>query len=238
MRAAESAAKPLKVLLLTGGGYHDYAKLAPYLTNHLAGAIRATFDVTFDMDRMKDPHFADGYDALLFDLCFDEAPDAVLDNALAAVRAGKPTVMLHCAVHAFRKSPKIQHWETCCGMRSKFHDPYQAFSVVKLDPADPITKPFPAEWKTPGDELYQTISIDPASHALLKAKSPHDGREHFVAWTYQFGQGRVFATTLGHDMKTVATTDYIRLVANGLAWTTGKLGPDGKVVAAYAGKGE
>ena len=53
MRAAESAAKPLKVLLLTGGGYHDYAKLAPYLTNHLAGAIRATFDVTFDMDRSE-----------------------------------------------------------------------------------------------------------------------------------------------------------------------------------------
>lgn len=234
--AAEPQAKaPLKVLLITGGGYHDYAKLVPYLTNHLGQTVNATFDVAWDMERLHDAHFADGYDALLFDQCFDEAPDDVLANALAAVRAGKPAVMLHCAVHAFRKSPKIKEWETCCGMRSKFHDPYQAFAVDKLDKESPITRLWPADWKTPGDELYQTIEIDPQSHQLLKAKSPKDAREHIVAWTYQFGKGRVFATTLGHDMKTVTSPDYLRLVANGLAWSCGKLESNGQFASGYAG---
>ena len=137
---------------------------------------------------------------------------------------------------AGRRSAKVREWETFCGLRSKVHDPYGPFTVVKLELNDPITKFFPAEWKTPGDELYQMISIDPQSHPLLKAKSPRDGREHVVGWTYQFGRGRVFATTLGHDMKTAGSPDYLRLLANGLLWTCDKLGKDGEALAGYAGK--
>ncbi len=224
----------MKVLFVTGGGYHDYQKLAPFLTSQLHALVNANFETKFGLDVLRDPKFADGYDAIVYDVCDDEAPDEFLDNALRATRSGKPTVMIHCAVHAFRRSPKIHEWETCCGMRSKVHDPYGPFTVVRLDPASPITKAFPDDWQTPGDELYQTISIDPQSHPLLRAKSPRDGREHIVGWTYQYGAGRVFATTLGHDMKTAGSPDYLRLVANGLLWTCGKLLPDGGATAGYA----
>jgi uncharacterized protein len=118
-------------------------------------------------------------------------------------------------------------------MRSKVHDRFEGFSVTKLDPESPITKQFPDQWSTAGDELYQTISIEPESHQLLKAKSPQDGRVHIVCWTREFGQGRVFATTLGHDMKTAATPEYLRLVANGLLWACGKLQPDGAPAPGY-----
>ena len=225
---------PLKVLLITGGGYHDYEKQVPYLTSHISQLVNATFEVKFGLDALRDPKFAESYDAVIYDVCDDEAPDDVLENALRASRNGKPTVMIHCAVHAFRRSPRIHEWETCCGMRSKVHDKYGPFTVIKLDDNSPITKLFPNNWTTTGDELYQTISIDPQSHPLLKAKSPQDGREHVVCWTYQFGQGRVFGTTLGHDMKTTSSPDYLRLVANGLLWACGKLDPDGKPAAGYA----
>jgi uncharacterized protein len=232
--ASAAEVKPLKVLFVTGGGYHDYKKLAPFLTTNLPQIINASFEVKFGLDALRDPKFADSYDAVVYDVCDDEAPDEVLENALQATRKGKPTVMVHCAVHAFRRSPKIKEWETCCGMRSKVHDPYQAFAVTKLDENSPVTRLFPGDWKTPGDELYQTISIDPKSHPLLKAKSPKDGREHIVCWTYEYGQGKVFATTLGHDMKTVASPDYLRLLANGLLWTCGKLDESGQPKAGYA----
>ncbi|MSU37161.1 MAG: ThuA domain-containing protein [Pedosphaera sp.] len=230
-----SAKPPIRALFLTGGGWHDYEKLTPHLTNNLGNLVNVTFDVTTGLDRLKDPKFADAYDVLVYNLCFDEAPDEVLDNAIQATRKGKPTVMIHCSVHAFRRSPKIHEWETCCGMRSKVHDTFGPFAVNKLDPASPITKSFPEDWKTNGDELYQTISIDPKSHPLLKAKSPQDGREHIVCWIYQFGQGPVFATTLGHDMKTSATPEYLRLLANGLLWACDKLDPSGKPAAGYSG---
>jgi type 1 glutamine amidotransferase len=217
---------PLKVLLITGGGYHDYEKQVPYLTSQISKLVNVTFEVKFGLDVLRDPKFAESYDAVVYDVCDDEAADDVLENALRATRNGKPTVMIHCAVHAFRRSPKIHEWETCCGMRSKVHDAYGPFAVTKLDESSPITKPFPNDWKTLGDELYQTISIDPQAHPLLKAKSPRDGREHIVCWTYQFDRGRVFGTTLGHDMKTTASPDYLRLIANGLLWACGKLEPD------------
>src|ERR1041384_2563258 len=72
------------------------------------------------------------------------------------VRTGKPAVMIHCALHAFQSSSE---WRDCCGMTSKVHDPFQAFGTEKLDSDHPITKSFPADWKTAGDELYQTIKM-------------------------------------------------------------------------------
>ncbi len=225
---------PLKVLFLTGGGYHDYEKLAPHLTGGISQLVHATFEIKFGLETLSDPNFGDRFDAILYDVCFDEAPDAMLENALRTSRNGKPAVMIHCAVHAFRRSPKVREWETCCGMRSKVHDAFGPFSVAKLDPESPITKHFPSDWKTPGDELYQTISIEPQAHPLLKVKSPQDGREHIVCWTSRFGQGRVFGTTLGHDMKTASSPDYLRLVANGLLWACEKLERDGNPTRGYS----
>jgi type 1 glutamine amidotransferase len=234
-RAADPAPAPIKALFFAGGGYHDYATLTPHLTSKLCELANVTFVVKDNFEPLHDPKFADGFDAIVYDWCFDDAPDDVLENALKTTAAGKPTVMLHCAVHAFRRSAKISEWEACIGMRSKVHDRFEPFTVIKLDPKNPITLSFPEKWETPGDELYQTISIPPESQQLLKVKSPQDGREHIVCWTSRYHRGPVFSTTLGHDMKTAASPDYLRLLANGLLWSCGKLGPDGKPAAGYAG---
>ena len=37
------AVRPLKVLLVTSGGFHDYKTLAPFLTNHLAQLVERNF---------------------------------------------------------------------------------------------------------------------------------------------------------------------------------------------------
>jgi type 1 glutamine amidotransferase len=225
---AADAVKPMKVLLLTSGGYHDYKKLGPFLTNELSKLVPGNFEWKDGVDILKEKDFANGYDAIIYDVCDDEAPDGTIENAMRVTREGKPTVLIHCAVHAFRKTLQLSNWEAFCGMRSKVHDPFQSFTVTKVDEKSTIVKGFPEQWTTPGDELYQMISIDPKSRVLLKAKSPKDGREHVVCWTSQQGKGRVFATTLGHDMKTTATPEYLQLVANGLKWACHQLEPEGK----------
>lgn len=224
---------PLKALFLTGGGYHDYQRLVPHLTSNLSQSVAVTFDVKFELDVFKDPNFAQNYDVIVYDLCFDEADASLLDNAINATRQGKPAVMIHCAVHAFRRSTRVREWENCCGMRSKVHDPYQPFATRKLDPNHPVMKSWPDDWKTAGDELYQTMEFLPGSNPLLNAKSPKDGREHIVAWTSTCGQGRIFATTLGHDLKTAADPHYLRLLADGLLWVCQKLDNDGKALPGY-----
>lgn len=217
------AAQPLKALLLTGGGYHDYKNLVPFLTNSFGERVNVQFDSTWDWEKLRDPNFAKPYDVLVFDVCFDELDPALIDNALAAIRGGKPAVMIHCAVHAFRREPNVHEWENGVGMRSKVHDKYGPFTTEKVDKRSPILTGFPDDWHTPGDELYQTIEFPKTSHALLRAKSPRDGRVHVVCWTHKYGKGRVFATTLGHDMKTAEDPAYLNLIARGLLWSCDKL---------------
>lgn len=224
---------PLEVLWVAGGVYHDFDVLVPHLTSHLARLLNATFDVTFDLEVWRDEKFAEPYDAVVYQFCRDDAEGILIDHALQATLSGKPTVILHCGVHSFRNSDRVSEWETCCGMRSKVHDSYQSFQTTKLDPASPITKAWPEDWTTPGDELYQTIEFLPGSHALLEAKSPQDGRRHIVSWTATYGKGRVFTTTLGHDMKTASLPTYHRLLADGLLWACGRLGDGGEPATGY-----
>jgi len=233
MDVAGERPRPLRVLWVAGGVFHDYDALVPHLTTNLRPLLNATFDVKLDLEIWRDEKFADGYDAVVYQFCRDDAERVLIDHALQTTRSGKPTVLIHCAVHSFRNSDRVGEWEQLCGMRSKVHDTYQPFQTSKLDPADPITKAWPENWSTSGDELYQTIEFLPGSHPLLEVKSPQDGREHIVAWTSSYGKGRVFATTLGHDLKTASMPAYHRLLANGLAWACGKLGDDGSPAKGY-----
>ncbi len=228
-----AAPKPIKALFLTGGGYHDYPKLAPHLVNSFGQRVNVTMDIDFTMDRLKNPDFAKNYDVVVYDMCWDDAETVELQNALNTIKAGKPAVMIHCAVHAFRNNKIIHDWEAGVGMRSKVHDPHQPFSTINLDPKNPILAGWPDDWKTSDDELYNTIEFPKTSHALLKSISPKTGKEHIVCWTQTFGKGRVFATTLGHDMHTAENSDYLGLIARGLLWSCDKLDKKGNAKKGY-----
>jgi type 1 glutamine amidotransferase len=229
------AAAKLKALLITGGGFHDYKALNPVLTKKISELASVHFDVKSGLDVLKDKSFADGYDVLLYNFCFaSEKNKTLVEHALQATRDGKATMLVHCAMHTFMAS---DDWTDACGMRTRRHDPYAAFSVIKADAKHPVVQGLPDEWRTPGDELYQTIELGKRSTALLKGKNAKTKSEHVVCWVSTYGKGRVFATTLGHDLRTVKMPEYHRLLANGLLWACGKLGDDGKPAEGYAGPG-
>ncbi|HVM48146.1 MAG TPA: ThuA domain-containing protein [Candidatus Acidoferrum sp.] len=218
-----SEPKPIKALLLSGGGYHDYAVQIPLLSSNLTWQAQITFDVAYTLDSLTNAAFARGYDLIVCDFCVDEVKPGTVENLLRAIREGEPAVMIHCAVHSFKKTGKVHEWEDCVGMRSKVHDPFEGFQTEKADPQSRILEGFPEHWRTAGDELYQTIEMTENSQPLLKAKSPRDGRVHVVCWTHTYGKGRVFGTTLGHDLHTSQSPDYILLLSRGMLWACGRL---------------
>jgi type 1 glutamine amidotransferase len=57
-----------------------------------------------------------------------------------------------------------------------------------------------------------------------------------VVWTNEYGakKTKVFSTTIGHNNSTVEDSKYLDLVTNGILWSAGKLGADGKPAAGYA----
>jgi type 1 glutamine amidotransferase len=221
----------IKALLVTGGGYHDYKALNPVLTKKIGELAAVTFDVKYGVDTLKDPKFADGYDIVVYNFCFaGDSNKDVIENALKVTRDGKPTMLVHCAMHTFQSSDE---WTDCCGMRTRRHDPYRAFAIIKSDKTHPIVQTLPDTWPTPGDELYQTIKLGERSTALFKGKVEKGIEEHVVCWVSNYGKGKVFATTLGHDLKTVNLPEYHRLLANGLLWACDKLDKNGRPLPGY-----
>ena len=188
------------------------------------------WDIRFGLDTLGDKNLGDGADVLVYNMCYDDAEPAVIENLLNITRSGKPTVLVHCSMHSFRPS---DDWTDCCGQRTRKHDAYRGFSTAKVDAEHPIMKKFPDRWTTPGDELYQTIKLAEDSHPLLMAEG-EEKRESIVCWFHTYGKGRVFATTLGHDMKTASQSDYHQLLASGLLWTCDKLADDGQPREGYA----
>jgi len=225
---------PLKALFLTGGGSADYKTLAPFLTNSLSERINVTFDVDFTLDRLTNESFASGYDVVVYDMGFDDANPAAVGHALAAIRNGKPALMIQGAVQAFANTKTVAaDWEKAAGMKSAGHDEFESFQTQRMDTNSPILNSWPDDWRTGGDELYHTSGFLGNSHPLLCATSPADGRAHIVCWTQIYGKGRVFATTLGHDMTTTRDPAYLGLLARGLLWSCNKLEPDGKAADGY-----
>lgn len=250
-RAADAG--PLKAIMFVGGGYHDYKTMPGVLAKDIAAVANVSVDVKYvdnaaDMAAIfRDPKFADGYDVVIYDICYGENwKDGDYDGALDIARAGKPAVFIHCSAHTYRpprnaKDPHLKEreeiadakWHALVGMDTRVHDKFEPFSTEKADTDNPIIKTFPNDWKTAGDELYNTVKMMPAAIPLLTAKSPSSGKVHTVAWVNRFGKAKVFGTTLGHDMKTGGDPDYQKLLAYGILWTCDKLGGDGKPIDGF-----
>ncbi len=82
-------AKKLKAVMYIGGGFHDYKEM-PFV---LARQIRTIANVTIDVKpiptaeqmaaEFKDPKFGEGYDVIIYDICFGEKwKDGDYDGAL------------------------------------------------------------------------------------------------------------------------------------------------------------
>src|SRR5256886_1137718 len=100
LHAADQPTPKLKALLISGGLFHDYQKINPVMTDKLPQLASLSIDIKMGLDALKDPKFADGYDVVLYNFCFaDEKDNTLIENALRVTREGKPTVMIHCAMH-------------------------------------------------------------------------------------------------------------------------------------------
>ncbi len=251
LRAEET--KRLKAAMYVGGGFHDYKMMPWELAKNISAIANVAIDVKpVTVEEMAaafaDPKFGDGYDIILYSICFGEKwKDGDYDGALRVAKEGKPAVVIHCTCHTYRAPRDVNaptyaeriaiadaKWHAFLGMDTRVHDKYQPFTTEKVAKDHPILKHFPDNWKTPGDEMYNTVKMMPTATPLLNATSPSSGKVHTVAWVNQFGRGKIFGTTLGHDMKTGADPDYHKLLAYGLLWAAGRLDDKGEVLPGNA----
>ncbi len=248
--SAADAPKPLKVLLITGGCCHDYAKQKDLLKRGIETRINAAVDLIFVADDSTPPQlpiyghpdYAKGYDVVIHDECASDVSDpAVIEGVLKPHRDGIPGANLHCGVHSYRignpndpATPGTPHglWFDYLSLQSSGHAAQLPISIHFIDPDSPITKGL-TDWTTINEELYNNVKMFDGAHPLARGKQ---GQSDFVVvWTslYQ-GKTRVFSTTIGHNNQTVEDPQYLDLVTRGVLWACGKLGEDGKPLPGYA----
>lgn len=252
--------KPLRVLLITGGCCHDYAKQKDILKKGLEARANVVVEQNHSGDTSTkpplpiygNPDYAKGYDVVIHDECAADINDPeVIKGVLAPHRAGIPGVNLHCGMHCYRIGNPAEPaksgsdralWFDYLGLQSSGHGPQQPIAISFTEKNHPVTRSL-SDWTTINEELYNNIQVLPTATPLAHGKQTikrRDGTakedDYVVAWVNDYKGTRVFSTTIGHNNATVEDGRYLDLVTRGLLWACGKLDNDGKIKPGYEAK--
>jgi type 1 glutamine amidotransferase len=237
-----TAPPPIKALYVTGGGFHDFISQEKIVPPGIAQRIR--IDWTIDhtagkstdvlIDRHKTTDWAKAFEVVVYNMSFSNVVDpAWIERITNAHRgSGVPAVILHGAVHSYRRS-ESKAWGELMGAFSMRHDKQRPLTIEVVAKDHPIMRGFPDGWQTINEELYEIERVWPNMTPLARAYSEEVKKSSPVIWTNSLDKTRVFVTSLGHNNEMMANPVYLDLVTRGLLWTVGKLREDGTPAAGY-----
>jgi type 1 glutamine amidotransferase len=138
------------------------------------------------------------YDLVIFANTTGDLPLPDRQAFLDWVKSGKGFVGMHAAGDTFHG---FEGYLDMLGAEFKTHEAQVKVDAINQDPGCPICKSLPANWEV-FDEIYQFKKFDRTKvHGLLTLdKHPNNKTpgDYPISWCKEYGQGRVFYTSLGH----------------------------------------
>jgi hypothetical protein len=220
-------------LLIVSGGRHPYEESTPVLEGFLKGAGH-NVTVTDDPSVLADSSAMGGYDALVFNTL--RAGDTTLSDAEQNgmkdfISGGKGFICVH--ISGVVPETWQEYLEITGGgwvMGTSYHPPYGNYNVNVTQPGHPGVAGV-SDFDT-DDELYMGIDYQDGNDVYMTGTSedgtwPWGGKDTFMAggtfplgWTRSYGDGKVFVTLLGHDGKSQESSEFQKIVLNGVDWAT------------------
>ncbi len=226
--------EPIQALLITGGCCHNYVLQSLQLTR----AVEARADIEWAVvneggsgteamiDLYDDPDWAKPYDVIVHNECFANTSDAdYVRKITAAHQSGKPSVVIHCAMHTYRAGD-FDDWREFLGVTSRHHEHQSHYPVTVVEPDHPVVKTLPKDWVTAKDELYIIEKLWPNARALATSKSEKTGESQPVIWVNDYHGTRVVGTTYGHSDDTFRDPVFLEMLSRAVLWSAGKLADD------------
>jgi type 1 glutamine amidotransferase len=145
------------------------------------------------------PESLKNYDGVIFASTTGDLPIPDKQGLLDWIKAGHAFIGIHAASDTFHGWPDFV---AMLGGEFQHHGPQVSVECLNEDPQNPATAPLGKTWTIQQEEIYQFKNYDATKvhDLLILGKHPENNSPgHFpVSWCKNYGEGRVFYTSLGH----------------------------------------
>ncbi|MDN5214935.1 ThuA domain-containing protein [Fulvivirgaceae bacterium BMA12] len=216
------------ILYISGDDTHGSLEVAVILRKFLE--VRHEYFITYTEDYSVLTRPLDKYDLILMNNIPPKMSSDEIEGLKSAVSNGKPFLGLH-AISATYKMDDAQKSEILdiVGGQFKTHPPIYEFEV-NIEQTDNTIVQYIPDFKV-YDEMYFFSKLKDDINVLMTATykendfSKEDWDKRFgeskstpIAWTTNYGKGKVFYTSLGHGIGVATNRYFQQLVLNGLSW--------------------